>query len=162
MKLPICLISLLVACLIPLSAEEAAAERVLPTEVSDPPYEVGQAPWIAGYYIERDDATSLNFRFEENQIRLYWIDEYGTIAEPEATEANVRFMGSVRGRPYHSLTTLGGGAGLGAPAIMVPPHIYNIILNVKNPETGEFDTYSFRYNISMDEAKEPEFPLGTE
>ena len=132
----------------------------MPTEISEPPYEVGQLPQIQGYYIERADAPQINFRIVGNKIHLYWIDVDGLIAEPEASEATVRFTGSVRGRSFHQLKKAADDAGLTAPGIMPPPHLYNVILNIKNPEDGTFKTHTFRYLPEMDTATDPEITPG--
>lgn len=138
----------------PAAAEGEAPE--IPTEVSEPPYAVGDLVVEQGYYIDRGEGMSrINLRFEGNKFRLYWIDENGLIAEPEASEAFVRLVGSVRGRSYHKLSPLTEGGGLGAPGIMVPPHTYSLILHI--PETSDRAemTQNFRYSPSMDKAVDP-------
>ena len=70
---------------------DADQGQIVPTEISDPPYAVGQLPSTQGYYIKRPEQTSINYRIVENKIRVYWIDENGLIAEPELTLGNVRF-----------------------------------------------------------------------
>lgn len=152
-------LGLFALCLpVALAAEETDVKE-MPTEISEPPYEVGELPQIQGYYIERgEELPSINFRIVRNKLRIYWIDADGLIAEPETTEAIVRFRGSVKGRPYHKLSKLSGDAGLGSPGIMSPPHLYNVSLNLKLPGDAEYTTYAFRYTPSMDKATDPEIP----
>jgi hypothetical protein len=131
-------------------------EVIIPTEVSEPPYAVGDLVVEQGYYIDRGEGeTRINLRLVENKFRLYWIDENGQIAEPEAKEAVVRLTGSVRGRSYHRLSPLPEGAGLGAPGIMVPPHSFNVILYIPAAADRAEVSRSFRYLPSMDTAVDP-------
>ncbi|MFU8847843.1 MAG: hypothetical protein ACNA77_03900 [Opitutales bacterium] len=135
---------------------DAAIAVEIPTEVSDPPYAVGDLVMEQGYYLDRgEEETRINLRFEGNRIRLYWIDENGLIAEPEAEEAVVRFIGSVRGRRLHQLTPLAKGAGLGSPTIMPPPHIYNMVLHI--PASGKRSeiSHSFRYTADLSVPVDP-------
>ncbi len=159
MKIPNLLLALLCLCLpISLFSQESEAEVVeIPTEVSEPPYEVGNLVTESGYYIERgDEEPKINLRIVGNKFRLYWIDDNGLIAEPEYQEAVVRLKGSVRGRPYHNLTPLPGGAGLGSPGLVVPPHIYNVALVlIPADESAELATYNFRYTATMDVETDP-------
>lgn len=145
-----------------LAQEADSEEKVIPTEVSQPPYEVGDLVYVQGYYIEREDQTSINLRFIENKIRIYWIDEDGLIAEPEAHEGNIRFKGSVRGKPFNGLSLLNNEPALGAAGLITAPHIFNVILNLKSLESGALETYTFRYLSSMDEKKQPPALEGTE
>jgi hypothetical protein len=133
-----------------------AGEPQIPTEVSEPPYAVGDLVVEQGYYLDRgEDANRINIRIVDNQFRLYWIDENGLIAEPEATEATLRRLGSVRGRPYHQLSLLPEGAGLGTTVLVLPPHSFNAILYIgEAPDRAEL-THSFRYLPSMNAAVDP-------
>ena len=140
-------------------AEDAAPveEKVIPTEISEPPYEVGELVTESGYYIKRgEDETQINFRIVGNKLRVYWIDTDGLIAEPEAAVGTVRFTGSVRGRPYHRLNKLSVDAGLGAAGVVPPPHIFNVTLVIENPEDPkDLAQYSFRYVATMDQETDP-------
>lgn len=139
-----------------LSAQTEGEEIVIPTEVSEPPYELGDLVVEQGYYIERGEGEAqINFRFIDNKIRVFWIDENGLIAEPEYDSATVRFLGSVRGRSYHGLSLLPSGAGLGASIPMYGPHLYSTILVFNNGEDEEPTVYNFRYKPEMDEAIDP-------
>jgi hypothetical protein len=140
------------------AAEETVVEKVIPTEISEPPYEVGELVSVQGYYIERADAPSINFRVVDNKIRIYWIDADGLIAEPESMAGTVRFTGSVRGRPYHRLGKLADDAGLGAKGIVPPPHIYNVILVLEKPDSDALETHGFRYTHAMDHPVDAEKP----
>lgn len=153
MKSPsISLLALLVA--LPLFAQ--TEEVVIPTEVSQPPYEIGNLVTEQGYYIERGEEESrINFRIVENKLRLYWIDKNGLIADPEAQAATVRFSGSVRGQAYHRLDILPEGSGLGSSRIVVPPHLYNVILVFPAVEGEEPVSHNFRYTPSMDVEVDP-------
>jgi len=128
-----------------LSAQEEEAEL----EPTAPPYEVGALPFESGYMIERDGAPDLNFRFVENKIHLYWIDDEGLIMEPELDRALVRFTGSVRGRNYFVLSRLEKDAGLGTPFKVLRPHLYNVLLVIGSSEADNVETYRFRYTPSM-------------
>lgn len=133
-----------------------AQEVEIPTEISEHPYEIGNLVVEQGHYIDQgEDAAKINFRIVANRIEVYWIDENGLIAEPEHSAATVRFTGSVRGRAYHRLSLLPSGAGLQAPGIMVPPHLYNVILVFPAKDGGEPSSYSFRYTPSMDVPVDP-------
>lgn len=162
MKIPLHIFStclaLLLFCL-PAQAEDAEDAEVateVPTEISQPPYEVGDLVVVQGYYIDRgEDVPKLNFRIVDNLLRVYWIDADGLIAEPEHTIGSVRFSGSYRGRPYHGLTTLPSGSGLGAPGVMPPPHIYNVIVAFPPVDDGEPVSHRFRYIQSMDTPVDP-------
>ncbi len=144
----------LFALSLPLSADETAPveveEKVIPTEISEPPYEVGQLPSQQGYYIEREGQTSINFRIVANKMRVYWIDEDGLIAEPEATVGNVRFSGLSKKRDYFGLTPLAGDVGLGSEGIVRLPHLFNVVLYLKTGESETGESHTFRYLISMD------------
>ncbi len=135
---------------------EVVEEKVIPTEISEPPYEVGDLVVEQGYYIERgEDATRINLRIVDNSFRLYWIDADGLIAEPEAKVATVHLQGSFRGLPYHRLEKLPDDAGLGAQSIVLAPHIYNLILAIEDPAGGEPSTYRFRYTSDLDVPVDP-------
>lgn len=128
-----------------------AEEKEIPTEISQPPYEVGDLVTEQGYYIDRgEDLPKVNFRIVDNRLRVYWIDADGLIAEPEHAKASVRFTGSFRGRAYHGLTTLPSGVGLGSAGIIPPPHIFNVILVFPPVDDGEPASHSFRYVHKMD------------
>ncbi|HBR93114.1 MAG TPA: hypothetical protein DEA90_03010 [Opitutae bacterium] len=137
-----------------LCAQEEPVE--LPTEVSEPPYELGDLVTEQGYYVDRgEEEPRINLRIVDNRLRLYWIDENGLIAEPETETATVRFTGVVRGRSYHHLKLLPDGFGLGAPGILPPPHLYNVILVLPAVDGEEPVSYSFRYQPSMDTEVDP-------
>ena len=156
----------LFALSLPLSAEEtvpagAAAEveeKEIPTEISEPPYEVGQLPSKQGYYIERAGQTSINFRIVANKMRVYWIDADGLIAEPESTAGNVRLKGKPKIRSYFGLNSTGVGAGLGGEGFVKPPHYFNVVLYLEQSEGGEGNVHTFRYLLSMDSPIESEEP----
>ena len=138
-----------------LSAEETkpevpAEEIVIPTEISQPPYEVGQLPSTQGYYIEREEQTTINFRIVNNRMRVYWIDENGLIAEPESTGGSVRLKGKPKIRDFFALAPIAGDAGVGSTGIVKPPHLFTVFLSLKEPESEELTTNSFRYTIDMD------------
>lgn len=137
--------------------DTATGEVEIPTEVSEPPYEVGDLIVETGYYIERgDEEPKINLRIEGNNFRLYWIDANGLIAEPEYADAVVRLTGSVRGRPYHKMELLPGGAGLGSSILVVPPHIFNVVLVLlPEEEDTEPTIYSFRYTPELDVVTDP-------
>ncbi len=156
-KLPLCLAFMLSFSVTSVWAEEAAegAEKEIPTEVSEPPYQIGDLPMEQGYYIERgEEATKINFRIVNNQMRVYWIDSDGLIAEPEAVSGNVRFTTASSGRTFYGLTPLSGDFGMGSPANLPPPHIFNLILTLDN--SGQITTHNFRYTANLDEAVLPE------
>ncbi|TVP76967.1 MAG: hypothetical protein EA353_11265 [Puniceicoccaceae bacterium] len=135
----------------------AAGEPVIPTEVSEPPYSVGDLVMEQGYYIDRGEGeTRINLRFFENRLRLYWIDENGLIAEPESSEATVRFLGTIGTQQrYNLLVSLPEGAGLGAPGLVPPPHIFNLILHIPaSGERGEL-THNIRYIAALNEPVDP-------
>ncbi len=156
LSLAVCLFTLFSSLSGQVSAGAAVEDLVIPTEVSEPPYEIGDLVMEQGYYIQRgEDDARINFRIVENKLRLYWIDANGLIAEPEFQSATVRFVGSVRGRAYHRLELLPEGSGLGAPGIMVPPHLYNVILVFPAGEGEEPITHSFRYTPLLDHAVDP-------
>lgn len=143
-----------------MQAEESSLatseEPVIPTEVSEAPYEIGDLVTEQGYYIDGAEGEArVNFRIVDNKLRVYWIDENGLIAEPAYTAATVRFTGSVRGRSYHRLNLLPSSAGLGAPGVIVPPHLYNVFLVFPGTEGGEPVSHNFRYTPAMDTETDP-------
>lgn len=135
-------------------AEAPSEEVVIPTEISEPPYEVGELPSTQGYYIEREGQTTINFRIVGNRMRVYWIDENGLIAEPESTSGSVRLKGKPKIRSYFALAPIGGDAGLGSEGIVKPPHLFTVFLSLKQAEGDELMTNSFRYTIAMDSAED--------
>jgi len=152
---------LAVLCLsLPVSVFGQAAEpeeAVIPAEVSEPPYEVGDLVTESGHYIERgEEEPKINLRIVGNKFRVYWIDANGLIAEPEFAKASIRLAGSVRGRSYHYLRTLPEGSGLGSLGLVAPPHIYNVTLVlIPDEEDKEATTYSFRYTPELDAETDP-------
>ena len=138
--------------------EAPAEEIVIPTEISEPPYEVGELPSEQGYYVEREGQTTINFRIVDNRIRVYWIDENGLIAEPESTGGSVRLKGQPKIRDYFALSPVGGDAGLGSAGIVKPPHLFTVFLSLKQAESDELVTHSFRYTIAMDQPVDGEEP----
>ncbi len=166
MKLTIPVICLALCTLsLPIFAEEIVpaevADKVIPTEISEPPYQVGQLPSQQGYYIERPGQTSINFRIVDNKIRIYWIDADGLIAEPESTAGNARLNGQPKIRSYFNLEPISAAAGLGGEGIVRPPHYFHVALYLEQSEDGAGDLHSFRYLISMDAPIESEEPNST-
>jgi hypothetical protein len=134
----------------------ATEELVIPTVVSKPPYNVGDLVAEQGYYIDgAGDGLRINFRIVDNKLRVYWVDGNGLIAEPLYTSAVVRFSGSVRGRSYHRLNLLPSGAGLGAPGVILPPHLYNVFLIFPAVGSEEAISHSFRYTPALDAVVDP-------
>jgi|GEM_PF-3334515 hypothetical protein len=130
----------------------AQKEQALP-EPSAPPFEVGALPLHSGYTVEREDAPDLNFRFVDNLMRLYWLDDEGLIMEPEVSGVTIRFdqnMIRSRTRDYHRLKPLSGDTALGSPYILVPPHLYYVTLVISPPDSDEVESYHFRYMSDMD------------
>ncbi len=155
MKLTIPVICFAVCTLsLPISAQEAVSaeveEKVIPTEISEPPYQVGQLPSQQGYYIERPGQTSINFRIVANKMRVYWIDADGLIAEPESIAGNARLNGKPKIRSYYNLQPISAAAGLGGEGIVRPPHFFNVVLYLKQSEDGAGEVHTFRYLMSMD------------
>lgn len=140
---------------------DADQGQILPTEISDPPYAVGQLPSTQGYYIKRPEQTSINYRIVENKIRVYWIDENGLIAEPELTLGNVRFKGLSKKRNFFALDLLPSGAGLGSEGIVKPPHVFNVALYLGSESGETSESYSFRYLAAMDFADDEEVVKST-
>ena len=139
-----------------LTAEETKTEIpveeiVIPTEISEPPYEVGELPSEQGYYIERADQTTINFRIVGNRMRVYWIDENGLIAEPESVGGSVRLKGQPKIRTYFALSPIAGDAGLGGTGIVKPPHLFTVFISLKQADSEELVSNSFRYTMAMDQ-----------
>lgn len=139
-----------------LSAEQVE-EKVIPTEVSEPPYSVGDLVVEQGYYIEQGkDQARINFRLENNQIRIYWIDSDGLIAEAEAAGGSINFEGpSVKGNPYHRLLPLSKKSGLAGQRPVFPPHSFFVRLVLEQSNATEPTAYSFRYNPALDQSTDP-------
>ena len=138
-----------------LTAEETKSEIpveeiIIPTEISEPPYEVGELPSEQGYYVEREGQTTINFRIVGDQMRVYWIDENGLIAEPESGGGSVRLKGKPKIRTYFALSPVAGDAGIGGTGIVKPPHLFTVFLSLKHADSEELVTNSFRYTIAMD------------
>lgn len=140
----------------PLLAQETE-EKVIPTEVSEPPYSVGDLVVKQGYYIEQgNDQPRINFRLENNQIRIYWIDADGLIAEAGAVGGSINFEGpSVRGNPFHRLQPLPEKSGLAGQRPVFPPHTFFVRLVLEQSGAAQPAAYSFRYNPALDQATEP-------
>jgi hypothetical protein len=140
MKLTIRVICFALAALtLPISAEQLVPaeieDKLLPSEVSEPPYPVGQLPSQQGDYIERPGQTSINFRIVANEIRRYWIDADGLIAPPESTAGNVWLNGKPKIRPYFNLQPISSVAGLGSQGIVRPPYFLNVVLHLNSQRT---------------------------
>jgi hypothetical protein len=148
--IPVLCIALLPFSIVLVAEEPATEERVIPTEISEPPYEVGDLPSEQGYYIQREGRTSINFRIVHNKMRVYWIDDDGLIAEPEASAGNARFPLINKTRNYYGLSPLPGDVGIGSEGIVRLPHIFNVILYLKNENGEGGESYPFRYLNSMD------------
>jgi hypothetical protein len=144
-----------VALSLPLTAEETAVEEKVIPEVSEPPYAVGDHATIQGHYIDLEEGISLNFRLVKNKVRVYWVDVDGLIVEPQSTGGSLRFRGSVRGPAYHGLALQSNEAALGSTSgLVLAPHIFNVILNLKPLEGEDLNAYTFRYLPSMDTTRE--------
>lgn len=130
-------------------APGAAEAKVIPDEESEPPFEVGQLAIQAGHYIDLGEGMQLNFRMVGTKMRVYWIDADGLIVEPLSTAGNIRFRKSIGGKKLYQLSPVGGDAALGHPQLIPYPHTFNLVLNIKDPETGELVTYPFRYTQPM-------------
>ena len=127
----------------------AGSEAVLPTEESEPPFEVGQLANQAGYTIDLEEGMQLNFRMVGTQLRVYWLDADGLVVEPLSTAGTIRFRKSIRGKKLFQLRPVSGDVALGHPQFIPYPHTFNPVLNLKDAETGELKTYAFRYTQSM-------------
>ncbi|MGB0415935.1 MAG: hypothetical protein ACPGKS_03730 [Coraliomargarita sp.] len=124
-------------------------DKEIPEEESEPPFKVGDLAIRAGYYLDLGEGMKLNFRMVGTKMRLYWIDGDGLVVEPPSKAGNVRFRKSVNGKKLYDLKPVDGGSGLGHPQYIPYPHTFNLVLNVKDPESGELKTYPFRYNQPM-------------
>lgn len=131
-----------------LVAEEAPDPE--PPEPSLPPYSVGALPLDSGLMIERSDQPDLNFRFVDNKMRVYWIDDDGFVTEPDASEVTIRFTRSMRERDFYRLTRLNDEAGYGTTYVVPKPHIYNGVLVLDSSDRGEPEVHAFRYTADMD------------
>ena len=152
----LCLV--LFAWTVPLAAEEVVEARVIPAEVSEPPYAIGDLVPQQGHYIALEEGLSLNFRIVNNKIRIYWIDADGLVAEPQSAGGTVRFKGSVRRQMFHHVARLSDDAGLGSPGLVLKPHLFNVILNLEQAEGEGLGLYTFRYLPALDrpiDAAEP-------
>jgi hypothetical protein len=139
----------------PLVGESTGAEQRVIPEVSEPPYAVGDHATIQGYYIALDEGISLNFRLVNNKARLYWVDADDLVVEPQSTGGSLRFRGSVRGAAYHALTAQSNEAALGSTSgLVLSPHIFNVILNLKPLKGDGLNSYTFRYLPTMDVPRE--------
>jgi hypothetical protein len=136
---------------------QATEPKVIPTEISQPPYAVGDLVVQQGHYIHRGaEQTSVNFRLEDNSVRIYWIDTDGLIAEAEASSGSVHLKGSnVRGNPYQSFEPLSDNTGLAAPRRIFPPHDFFVRLVLKKDAESEPEAYGFHYNTNMDKEIDP-------
>ncbi|MEM8867497.1 MAG: hypothetical protein AAGC73_04445 [Verrucomicrobiota bacterium] len=141
--------------------ESEEEEKVFPTEVSDPPYEVGDLIVETGHYIDRgEELPSINFRIVQGKVEVFWIDSDGLVVEPESKKGSVRFTGSVRGRSFFTLRMNPNGSGLvGGPGNVLTPHIFNVILAMEEAESEKTVSFSFRYTPSLDEITVPEIPV---
>lgn len=128
------------------AAPPAAGEKVIPTEISEPPYTVGDLSASIGHIIDDDGfGNKISFRIVDNKIRIYWLDSDNLIIEPPYASGSVRFTGSNPGKAFHSVSRMSGDVGLGAPGILRPPHILNVILALKDPGSEDFKSFAFRY-----------------
>lgn len=129
-------------------------EKVIP-EVSEPPYAVGAHVTIQGHYIPLEEGISLNFRIVSNKVRIYWVDADDLIVEPQSKGGSLRFRGSVRGPAYHGLALQSNEAALGsASGLVLTPHIFNVILNLKPLDGDALNSYTFRYLPTLDATRE--------
>lgn len=146
-------VSLLICASSLIWAQDTETEVIIPTEVSEPPYEVGDLISDDGYSIDLGEEKSINFRIVGNKIRIYWLDENKLIMKPPATGAIVRIPNiSGGGRVYNYAEPLSEDVGLGSPAFIPPPHIFNVILTIQpyaDASESEMTTYSFRYSPDM-------------
>ena len=78
----------------------AGSEAVLPTEESEPPFEVGQLANQAGYTVDLEEGMQLNFRMVGTQLRVYWLDADGLVVEPLSTAGTIRFRKAFAGRSF--------------------------------------------------------------
>jgi hypothetical protein len=146
-------VSLLICVVTPVWGQDAVDEVVIPTEISQPPYAVGNLISEDGYTILLEDATRINFRIVNNLIRIYWLDENKLIMQPPASAAIVRFPFVTKAQNYSYAVPLSGDVGLGAPAVLPPPHIYNVALTIvpyEGAPESEMSLYNFRYTADMD------------
>ena len=148
MKLTIPVICVALAALsLSISAQQLVPaeveDKLIPTEISEPPYPVGQLPSQQGDYIERIGQKSINCRIVANKIRIYWIDADGLIALPESTAGNLRLYDKPKIRPYFNLQPISSAAGLGGERIVRPPHFFNVVLylNSQRAEPVRYTRY---------------------
>ena len=73
-----------------------------------------------------------------------WLDEAGLIMEPEVQDMAIRFTDVPASRNYHLAVRMPDDVGLGAPAIIRPPHLFNVVLAASRDEA-----YTFRYHSGM-------------
>ncbi len=128
-------------------------EKVIPTEISEPPYKIGELISKEGYYIKDDGfGNTLNFRIVGNKIRIYFLDKDKLIMEPPYSVGNVQLRGSVSGRSFHGISRLSGDVGLGAPGFIRPPHLFNLILALQVPNSEDYKSFAFRYSPNLSAA----------
>ena len=134
---------------------EADVQKEELPEPKDPPYTIGERATIQGHYIPLENGISLNFRFLDKRMRVYWVDENDLIVKPQASVGNVRFLASVRGPIYFSMAPQPGEDGLGSMGGPVfVPHLFTVILSLEKPDSEEFDVYTFRYTYFMNSVRE--------
>ena len=135
---------------------QQAEEKVIPEAESSPPFEIGQLADQAGYEIELEDGGFINFRFVQGRMRVYFLDEDRLIVEPRSVTGNVRFQKTVAGKKFYALSRIEGDVGLGNYEFIPYPHTYSLVLNLKNPDSGEMLTRPFRYVQHMNVAPRPD------
>lgn len=135
-----------------LAYAQQTEEKVIPEEESSPPFQVGQLADKAGYDIELEEGGFINFRFVGARMRVYFFDEDRLVIEPTTTAGNVRFNKTVRGKKLYTLTPIQGDVGLGNLEFIPYPHTFNLVLNLRDPESGEVMTNAFRYLQRMSDA----------
>ena len=150
------LLSLALSLYAPLLAQ-TSEEKVIPTEVSQPPYAVGDLVVKQGHYIERGgEQAAINLRLENNQVRVYWIDADGLIADAEAQTGSIHIKGTgVKGNPYQQLQPLAGNSGLAGQRAIFPPHNFFTRLVLVDSASGASKTHTFRYTPAMNTATMP-------
>ncbi len=137
-----------------LAFAQEAEEKVIPEEESSPPFQVGQLADRAGYDIELAEGGYVNFRFVNGRMRVYFFDEDRLVIEPSSTTGSVRFHKTVAGKKFYALSPIDGDVGLGNYEFIPYPHTYNLVLNLKDPDSGAMRTNAIRYVQRMNDAPE--------
>ena len=76
------------------------------------------------------------FRMVGSRMRVYWLDADGRVIEPQSPSGGMPISQAYPWSEGFPLQPVGGNVALGHPESIPYPHIFNLVLNLQDADSG--------------------------